>query len=298
MGPIIPANFGDLLFPEYIISFRDEIKAEPSNIPLLYTEIKSSLESETFSAVGEFGDLENFTAKPQIAYQELQQLYKKKLAYIAYVTGTRVSRRMAEDDRHGLIKQVPNKLARAAFVTKQKHAASPWLEAFTAEASDGDGCELCASDHPYSPNSDNTWNNEGTSAASVTAVAATRILMAKFKNDIEEQDNTKGNMLIGGLNTEEIFYEIINAKGQVDSDQNNPNFHKGKYDHLVWDLLDDDDWFMVDKRKMKLALYYINHTPYELHMNKSDSFEALFVAYVAYIFGYIRPDWIFGHKVN
>jgi hypothetical protein len=51
---------------------------------------------------------------------------------------------------------------------------------------------------------------------------------------------------------EETFYEIIKSNGKVDTANNNPNFHKGKYKLIVSDWLDDtNNWFLIDSELMK-----------------------------------------------
>lgn len=299
-NPALIENFGDLLEPDHRKVYVDEWGLRPSMIPILFQEIKSTKPWETFTGVGEFGDWSNFTNDPQIDYQEIYQLYDKKLTYIEWATGYRISRRLLQDDRYRVIASRPKGMAKSGFNMKEKHGAAVFNESFTTQPSDGYGTELCASDNPYNSGSNNTWSNEGTYALNVTNVGATRLLMMAFKNDREELGDTNPDGLIVPRALEEQAWEIINSTGKVDTAENNPNFHKGKYKLIVWDkLTDTNNWWMVDFDKMKNHLLFINRVPPEFHKDKEfDTFEAKFSGYMAYVFGWTTPtDWIFGNLV-
>jgi hypothetical protein len=186
-------------------------------------------------------------------------------------------------------------------VARENSGVAVFNEAFTTESSDyvthSEGCELCASDHPYPNGSASTQSNEGTSTLSPTSVEATRLLMKKFTGENGEQISINPDMLILGLDDEEVGYEIINSKGKVNMDSNNVNFHYGKYTSVTWNALSSGMWFMVDSSLMKEYLKWYDRIPLETMQDKdSDTLVAKYIGYCRFYRWWINWRFIYGHK--
>ena len=131
----------------------------------------------------------------------------------------------------------PKGLATSASRSREKLGAQVFALSFTFEPTDGDGAELCASDHGSNVAGVATQSNEGTSALSATNMETTRINMHNFTDDIGEKISVSPDTIIIPRNLEQTGWEIINSKGKVDTANNNANFHQGKYKLVVWDRL-------------------------------------------------------------
>ena len=145
------------------------------------------------------------------------------------------------DDQQRVIDRFPKGLATSANRSREKLGAQLLNLAFTYEdTAQGDGTELCASDHPSNVSGVATQSNEGTLALSATSVETTRLLMYDFVDDIGEQISVNPDTILIPRDLEETGWEIINSKGKVDTADNNANFHQGKYKLMVWDRLNEN----------------------------------------------------------
>ena len=142
-------------------------------------------------------------------------------------------------------------------------------------------------------------DNSGTTALSATAVEATRILMAGFKDDKDNLISVQPDLILCPRNLEETAWEIISSKGKVDSAENNSNFHYGKYKLAVWDYLSDsNNWFMIDSAMMKQFLNWFDRIPLEFFQDKSfDTLIAKYAVYTRVSLGYSGWQWLYGQKV-
>ena len=163
-----------------------------------------------------------------------------------------------------------------------------------------DSFSRCNSAHTSNGSSGYTnQSNTGTTALSATAVEATRRLMVKFTDDRGNLVSVVPDTLLVPRNLEETGYQIIASKGQVDSADNNPNFHMGKYKLVVSDRLSDtNNWFMLDSSLGKLMLNFFMRIPPEFAQDKDfDTLIGKYRAYTRYSIGW--SDWLFvyGHNV-
>jgi len=299
-------NWPDLLEP----GIRDIINGEEtrfskkdSMLPILYNMMTSGKSYEKYSSASALDDWEDFTGT--VGYDDTYQGYDTKIEFPEKVKGIKIERKLVDDDLYGIIKQRAEELGYSYARTREKSGAQLFNDAFTVESDDNvsgwDGTELCASDHPYPNGSSNTQSNEGTTALSATAVEATRRLMVAFKGDNEEVININPNGLIAPIALEETAWEIINSKGKVNTDDNNANFHEGKYKLSIWKnfLTDSNNWFMVDMNLMKKYLLWFDRVKMEVNQDKdSDTLVAKYVGYARYHRWWINWRFICGHLVS
>jgi len=193
----------------------------------------------------------------------------------------------------------PKNLSISASRSREKLGAQIYDLAFTFEPTDGDGAELCASDHGSNVTGVASQSNEGTSALSATSVETTRIAMHGFKSDIGEKISVNPDTFTVPRDLEQTGWEIINTKGKVDTAENNANFHKGKYKLVVWDrLTDTNDWFMSDYQMQKEYLLWWNREPVQFFQDKdSNTMVAIYLGYYRVGTGWDDWRWIYGHLV-
>lgn len=301
MGVMLSENWPDSLekgLRVYVIDGAAQQEAK-NMYQDLFTIVKSTASSEKDSSSAGFPDFTLFTGT--VNYEGSGEGYDTTYTFDEYTSGMKVERKLAADNQYNIINRRAKGLGRAGKRSKDKLAVQIFNEMFTTEPSDGDGCELCADDHPSPVTGiSTTQSNEGTTALSPTSVEATRILMRKFKGYQDELLDVDPDLLLVPLDLEETAWEIISSKGKVDTSTNNGNFHYGKYKLAVWRRLNDtNNWGMIDSEIMKEALFWFDREPLQFWQDKdSDTLLAKYIAYFRCGRKWSFWQWIFGHLVS
>jgi len=230
------------------------------------------------------------------------QGYDKTVTFSEYAAQMQVQRRLAADDQQRVINRLPKGLATSANRSREKKGAGTFNLAFTFEPSDGDGTELCASDHPSNVSGVSNQSNEGTTALSASGVETTRQSMNDFTDDQGNLITNNPDTLLVPIDLEEKGWEIINSKGKVDTADNNANFHEGKYKLIVWKrLTDSNNWFFLDYDAMKNdeMLIWWNREPIQFFQDKdSDTLIAKYLSYYRCATSWSDWVWIYGQLVS
>ena len=293
----LAANWQDLLEKDFRKIYFDQYKILPAMIPDLFNVQRSEAAFEKTSAVGQVPDFTEFTGK--IAEVDPVQGYDKTYTFTEYASKIEIQRKLAADDQYRVMSRYPKNLATAASRSREKLGAAVYALAFTFEPTDGDGTELCASDHPSNVAGIATQSNEGTLSLSATNVETTRLNMHGFKNDIGELISMNPDTITAPRALEQTAWEIINSKGKVDTANNNANFHQGKYKLIIWDrLTDTNNWFVSDFGMQKDYLLWWNREPVQFFQDKdSNTLTAIFLGYYRVGTGWDDWRWIFGQLV-
>ena len=125
--------------------------------------------------------------------------------------------------------------------------------------------------------------------------------MLKFQTNAGNKMAVRMDMLIVPADIEERAYELIKSSGQVNTANNNRNFHQGKYKLVVWEnyLSDVNNWFAADSKLLKRNLIYREWEPTQFF--RSGEFDTLVSKYAAYTSINIScVDWrqLYGHIVS
>jgi phage major head subunit gpT-like protein len=294
----LAANWFDLLEVDFRKIYFDQYKALPMMVPDLFNILKSSQAFEKTSAVGQVPDHVEFSGKVQEVSPK--QAYDKTFTFTEYAAKIEIQRKLAADDQYRVMSRYPKNLSTSANRSREKLGAGIYSLAFTYQPTDGDGTELCASDHPSNVSGVSTQSNEGTSSLSATNVEATRLLMHAFKDDIGEIISLDPNTITAPRALEQTAWEIINTKnGKVDTANNNANFHQGKYKLIIWDrLTDTNNWFMSDYGAQKEYLLWWNREPIQFFQDKdSNTMTAIYLSYYRCGTGWDDWRWIYGQLV-
>ena len=303
----ISENFADLLTPGLKKIYNDQYNQLPEMRSMLFNVQSADSSYEKDSAVGAFSDLTPFTGT--IAYDDVYQGYDVTYTHVEFAKGFKIERKLYDDDLYNIISKKPRGLAIAARRTQEKAAAGVFNDAFSGSGtiavdgitvlSNSEALSLCNDSHTSTATS-TTQDNSGTTALSATAVEATRILMAGYKDDRDNLISVQPDMILCPRNLEETAWEIISSKGKVDSAENNPNFHYGKYKLAVWDYLSDsNNWFVIDSSMMKMFLNWFDRIPLEFFQDKSfDTLIAKYACYARWSYGWSDWRFVYGHKVS
>lgn len=306
-APLISENFADLLEPGLRKIFDDQYQALPSMIPSLFDMKTASTSYEKTSSVGAFGDFSDFDTSGTVVYDDVSQGYDVKIEFKQWVSGFQVERKLFDDELYGIINKKPRGLAISAQRTREKHGASLFSNAFSGSGTisgiltNSEGLSLCNSAHTSTASSGYTnQSNTGTTALSATSIEATRRLMAALTDDRGNKIAVNPDLILAPRALEEQAWTIIATKGEVDSAENNANFHYGKYKLAIWDYLtDSNNWYFIDSTLMKMMLEWIDRVPLEFGQDKSfDTFIAKYRSYMRYGYGWNDWRWIYGHNVS
>lgn len=286
-----------LLEKDFRKIYYDQYQKIARMVPDLYNVMKTDSAFEKTSAVGQVPDFVEFTGKVQEVSPT--QAYDKTATFTEYAAKIEIQRKLAADDQSRVMSRYPKNLSVSASRSREKLGVQLYDLAFTYEPADGDGAELCASDHGSNVPTTASQSNEGTLALSATNVETVRIAGHAFKDDIGELISVQFDTITAPRALEQTGWEIINTKGKVDTANNNANFHQGKYKLVIWDrLTDTNNWFMTDYSMQKEYQIWWNREPVQFFQDKdSNTMTAIYLGY--YRVGVTWDDWryIYGNLV-
>jgi hypothetical protein len=168
-----------------------------------------------------------------------------------------------------------------------------------------EGVALFSSSHTTKSGTSTTYgfNNAGTSAMNKTSIAATRVIMKQFRNDISERIDTGDDfVLIFPDELEETAYEIVKTPSGYDTAGKDSNFQYNRYELIPYSRLSDIDsnnWFMGIRSRMKEDLLWINAVGPETKDTVDwDTFALKQSIYDVFGCGFKAWTWGYGHQVS
>lgn len=302
----VSEQWAELLEPglRSIFEVQREALAAVSRITTLFDVAPSGQSDEDDLGMGGFGDWEEY--KGAIEYDDNEQLWKTTYTHVEYVRGFKVERKLVDDDQYNVIDRRPRGLALSAMRTREKHAASVFVNAFTNTYAGGDSVELCGA-HPYSPSNAATQANNGTTALSYDSVVSTRELMRAYEGDRGELVPVNPTLILVPAELEGTANEICTTMRGPDSQQPNVADYVASLvedrgiSYLVWDYLTNaKDWWLIDRQLAKQYLRWFDRIPLEFAMDPTSDFtlEARYRGYMRYSYGWSDWRWVYGHDVT
>ena len=308
MSTLTSQDWAYLLDPglRAIFELQRNALAEVSRIPMLFNIASSNKAIEYDLSVGGMSDFDEYTGT--IEYDSIDQGYRTAYEHVEYAKGFAVERKLFDDDLYNIIHSRARRLAVAAMRTREKHAASVFVNAFSASHPGGDGVSLCNDSHPASPaNPSVTQSNAGTTALSYDAVVATRVLMRAYKDDRGELISVSPDLLLVPPQLESTANEIVNTfRGPNSQQPGTGNYgasivQDSGIRYVVWDYLSDaNNWFLIDSQLARLYLNWFDRVPLELAIDPTGDFNlvAKWRAYMRYSYGWSDWRWVYGHEVT
>ena len=304
-SPIISENFIRLLdtrLKEVSSKTWDEL---PSQKGELYRDVPSDSAWEEFFSVGAVADIPAFNGK--LEYLTQSPGYLTRIEPKEYAAGLAFERKFLDDKKYAVMSDQVESLTVAAQRTKAKIEVDPFAYAFSSAFSymySEEGVSLCNDSHTTKSgvSTASGFDNAGTSAMSKTSIAATKLAMLRFRNDIGERIVTNPDTIVCGESLADTALEIVGSEKNPDNANNTINtLYKG-YKVLVLKRLDDYDsnnWYLVDSRQMKKHLMWIDRIAKETKMTVD--FETMMLKWSIYFrCGNGFNDWrfIMGHAVS
>lgn len=288
------ANIGPAIKKGFLLGFE----GIPEERELFYTVESSAKESELLLSYGDIGTMGQFTGS--LDFDQMKQNYTKTVTAIEYARAIGAQKKLVLTDQVRIIEKLSKALGVAA---KRRYLSDSyaWLiSAFTTTYTVGDGLALCSTAHTSNVGG-STQSNSGTTALSPASVDATRILMMRYNTNRDNaQFEISPDTIIVPLEQESYAEEIVKSKGKVDSLNNNINVHYGKYRVIASRMLvDTNNWFMADSKKMKDHNMWFDVQKLELEKDVDFSTKvSRWSAYCYYGFGSERWEHVYGHNVS
>lgn len=311
-NPLTSGQFIRLLDDRLREVMVDVWKDIPSMKDQFFGTITSDKAWEEFYGVGAVPDIPTFTG--QLEYLSVAPGYYTRIEPKEFAGGIQIERKLIDDDRYDVIKSRQNGLAEAYARVEEKYGASAFGYAFSTAftfMSNEEGVSLCSSSHSNKSGASTStgFDNSGTSALSKTSIGATRILMKQFRNDIGARISVEPDTILVPDNLydtacEAVGYNDAGASSALDPDSGNNkiNAQYKRWKVIAYPRLDDYDtnnWFMIDSKRMKEFMLWINRVSPE--SNTQVDFETLMFKQSIYgRYGYGWTDWrfLYGHTVS
>jgi phage major head subunit gpT-like protein len=290
-------NFGDLLDPRFQRIFDDKFTELPDMIPMLYNvEPTNGRDTMRWSDVGAVEDFIAFTGS--VDYSSRNQGYDTIATPVEFARGIQVERKLFDDDQYNVMNQRPRALARAAFRTRQQHAADLFNNAtsvVTTFYNNSEGVSLGSNSHTTTSGAStaNGFDNLTTAALTAVAVQAARIQMRGFRGDQAERISVMPDTLLVPPDLEEAAFEITASSGKVDTADNNRNVHEGRYKVIDWEYLNDtNNWFLIDSSLKEEQLFWTDRIAIEFAMIDFDTLVAKWRGYMRYAMAHTDWRWV------
>jgi len=296
---VTESQFAEVIEPGLRQIFADEFNDLPqgSLIGPLYRMEQSDKANEDYLEMEDVGSVPEFNGT--LIYSDFKQGNKKTVTNVTHALGLKIARDLLDDDLYGVIEDMVRQMGMSARYRMEQDAASPFVNAFNNSFQTFDGLSLCNSAHTF-VSTTTTQSNSGSSAFSYANLDATITAMRKFKGSRDRfMMNVNPDMIIGPVDLDTSFREVIDSKLKPGTADNNTNVYNQKFTILTTPLLTDtNNWFVVDSKKMKRWLLWQQRVPLEFSETKDfDTFVKKYALYMRYKNTPLHWPWIFGHAV-
>lgn len=305
-SPLDSSQFVRLLDTRLREVSESQYKELPSMIPTLYRTIESNAAWEEFYSIGAVPDIPEFTGK--LTSLGIAPGYHYKIEPKEFAAEIQFERKLLDDKKYAVLDAKAAGLTRAAHRTQEKYGARTFTRAFSTAfdfMTSEEGVSLCSNSHTTKSGTSTAsgFDNLGTSALSKTSVAAARLQMRRFRNDISERIEIGDNLaIICPDNLADTAYEIVNTPKSLDTAEGNVNPQYKRYTVIPYVRLDDsdtNDWFLADLDAMKRSLIWVNRIAPEIKTTADFSTYVLRTAiYFRCGYGFIDWRWLYGMQVS
>lgn len=305
-NPITSSQLVKLLVADLREVMENTYNALPTMIPKLYRMIDSESAWDEFYSIGGVPDIPTFTGK--LSWLSIAPGYYTRIESKEFAGGLQIERKLLDDKKYPVLDGSAAELMTSAHRVREKYGVRPFAYVFSTAfdfMTSEEGVSLASSSHTTKAGTSTSsgFDNAGTSALSKTSVAATRILMRQFRNDISERIEISDNLgLIVPDNLADIAMEINLTPKGLDTAEGNVNPQYKRYEVIPYLRLDDyntNDWHMVDMTAMKKYLIWIDRIKPEISNNVDfETFAIQTAVYFRIANGFIGWPWIYSHAVS
>mgnify|MGYP001616755972 FL=1 len=286
------------------VSERAFKELSEGKIEQLYRMLSTESAFEEFYEIGALPDIPEFNGELQ--FLSVTPGYYTKVEPKEFAGGVLFERKLLDDKKYNVVDNRAAMLAEAAARVREKYGVRPFAYAFSSAydfQTSEEAVSLCSTAHTTKAGVSTAtgFSNSGTSALSKTSVAATRLLMRKFKNDIGERISIEPDTLLVPDSLYDTAMEIVGTPAGYDTAALDKNMQAGRYKVIPYLRLDDystKNWFMLDSRLMKRFLLWLDRIKPEV--NNQIDFNTYQVKHSIYFRignGFTNWRFMYGHNV-
>jgi len=302
-NPLTSSQFTRLLDKRLREVSENTFKELPSMIPTLYNTMGTDSAFEEFYEIGSLPDIPEFNGK--LEYVAPSPGFYTKIEPKEYAGGVMFERKLLDDKKYSVLDGRAAMLAESAHRVREKLGVRQFAYAFSSAfdfQTNEEGVALCSSSHTTKAgvSTASGFSNAGTSALSKTSLAATRLLMRKFRNDIGERIVIEPDTILVPDNLYDTAQEIVGTPKGLDSAEGNINPQYGRFKIIPYLRLDDYSttrWFMLDGKLLKrFSLWFDRIKP---ESNNTIDFETFLIKHSIYFrcgAGFTNWRYIFGQN--
>jgi len=278
----------------------------PKYRDMFYRMLPSDSAFEEFYEVGSLQDIPEFNGK--VTYLGVAPGYHVQIEHKEFSAGTAIERKLIDDKKYNVMDDRAAGLMESADRTMDKYAVNIFNGAFSAAfdfMTTEEGLALCSNSHTTKAGTSTSsgFDNLATGALNKTNLAAARLQMRLFRNDISERINVGDDLaLVVPDALADTAYEIVGTPNGLYTAELTKNMHYQRYEVIPCLRLDDDDtnnWFLVWKSQMKKDLVWSDRIKPEIttHIDK-ETFNVKTIVYFRFSYGRLGWRWILGSQVS
>ena len=279
-----------------------------SMIDKIYRTVPSSKAVEEFFSQSQVPDITEFTGR--FSEVKVTPGYSTKIELAQFGAFLETQRTLMDDDQYSVftLSELEAGLMDSADRVREDKAVAPinnaTSSAFDFISNQEEGVALASNSHTTKVVGVSTasgFDNLGTSALTKTSMAATKILIKKFKTPIGKKwSQSRRWGLLVPTSLEHKALEINNTPWGLDSGQRNENTHAGSLEIIVWDRMEDastTNWAMVDLDLMKRNMVFLDRVKKETERERDFMTKAIRQSiYDRYALGHVDWRHIFFHS--
>lgn len=305
-SPLTSEQFVRLLDDRLFQVAENEYKDLPKMREKIFTIVREERAFLEFFEVGDVPDVTEFNGT--LSTLSISPGFHSKLETKEFASQLIAERKLIDDKRYPVLDGRAAGLMESCNRVAEKKAVGIFNNSFSSAfdfMTREENVALCSDSHSTKSGASTTtgFDNAGTSALSKTSIAATRLLMRKFKNDIGERIDIGDELaLIVPDSLYDTAMEIVGTEKGYDEATMTKNMEFGRYKVMPWLRLDDNDannWFMVDLKKMKKNLIFWDRIKPEYKNTIDwDTYALKQAVYMRLGVGFKDWRWIYGHSVS
>ena len=297
---ILSENFANALIPQIWNWFEIGFSTVPRVRDELFSITRSTKDRERYQGIGSIDDapMDLYKDTGRIGQVTYDPGYETEIMNEEYSVDLIVTRKMIEDSQYTQLRQQTQKLGRMFGQRVEREAASVFNNGVSANHHGADGVPLLSNSHPRGRfNTGVTWDNLGASGLDATKLAAGRIAMRGFTDDVGNPNPSVPNILLVHPDLEDTAIELTQSRFTIDQSKNNavnPQF--GRYRIIAWDYLTDSNaWFLIDSTQAGEHLHWQVRTPLEITQSMPTNVQIKYSLYVRYGKGFSASNWVYGY---
>jgi hypothetical protein len=278
----------------------------PPMIEKLYNKMSSDSAWEEFWEIGALGDIPEFNGK--ITSLDISPGFYNRIEPKEYAAQLEFERKLLEDKKFPVLEGRATQLVQSSMRTMDKIAVRNFAYAFSSAFDfmySEEGVPLCSTAHLTKggfTTSIGGFSNAGTSALSKASVAATRLAMRRFRNDIGDRIVIEPDTLLVPDFLYDAAMEIVGTPTDPGTANLTKNMQYGRFNVIPYLRLDDystNNWYMIDSKLMKQFNVWIERVaPQTNNTVDFDTFIWKFSVYFRIAYGFLNWRWIYGMNVS